>query len=123
MTNPARRAYLAARLVHKNLMGVTVTVSRGLNTSAPLTATVGKSGSLSYEADGTQTFVKNRDYLIEKSAYVVNGSAVTPARFDVITEVINGVPRTFEVLDADGDGSSTSTDSGCTVYRVHTKEV
>lgn len=123
MTNPARRAYLAARLAHKKLVGVTITVSRGLNTSAPLVATVGSSGSLSYEADGTQTFAKNRDYLIEVAAYVVNGVAVEPARFDIITEVISGVPRTFEVLDANGDGSSTSTDAGITVYRVHTKEV
>ena len=98
-------------------------MSRGLNTSAPLVATVGTSGSLSYESDGTQHFVKNRDYLIEATSYVINGVQVEPARFDVITEVINGTPRTFEVLDADGDGSSTSTDSGITVFRVHTKEV
>lgn len=123
MTNPARRAYLAARLAHKKLVGISITVSRGLNTSAPLVATVGSSGSLSYESDGSQAFVKNRDYLIEVAAYVVNGTAVEPARFDIITEVINGAVRTFEVLDANGDGSSTSTDAGITVYRVHTKEV
>jgi hypothetical protein len=123
MTNPARRAYLAARLAHKKLVGISITVSRGLNTSAPLVATVGSSGSLSYESDGSQAFVKNRDYLIEVAAYVVNGTAVEPARFDIITEVINGAARTFEVLDANGDGSSTSTDAGITVYRVHTKEV
>ena len=98
-------------------------MSRGLNTSAPLVATVGTSGSLSYESDGTQHFVKNRDYLIEATSYVINGVQVEPVRFDVITEVINGTPRTFEVLDADGNGSSTSTDSGITVFRVHTKEV
>ncbi len=123
MTNPARRAYQAARLAHKKILGVTITVGRGLNTSAPLMATVGKSGSLTYEADGSQTFAKNRDYLIEASLYVINGVQVEPARFDVITEVVNGVPRTFEVLDADGDGPSTSTDSGISVYRVHTKEI
>lgn len=123
MSNPARRAYLAARVAHKQLLGVTITVSRGLNTSAPLEATIGSSGSLSYESDGTQHFVKNRDYLIEATSYVINDVQVEPARFDVITEVINGTPRTFEVLDANGDGSSTSTDSGLTVFRVHTKEV
>ena len=123
MSNPARRAYLAARLAHKKLTGTTITVSRGLNTSAPLVATVGKSGTVSYEADGTQTFAKNRDYLIEASAYIINDVLTTPRRFDVITEVINGTPITFEVLDADGDDVSTSTDSGRTVYRVHTKEV
>lgn len=123
MANPARRAYLAARLAHKKLLGVTITVSRGLNTSATLVATVGSSGSATYESDGTQHFTKNRDYLIEAASYVINGTQVEPARFDVITEVINGVPRNYEVLDANGDGSSTSTDSGITVFRVHTKEI
>ena len=122
MSNPTQRAYLASRLAQKSLTGVTVTVSRGLTTSALLTATVGKSGSVSYEADGTQTFAKNRDYLIEVSAYII-GSLTTPQRFDVITEVINGTAKTFEVLDADGDDGSTSTDSSRTVYRIHTKEV
>ena len=122
MSNPTRRAYLASRLAQKTLAGVTITLSRGLTTSALLVATVGKSGSVSYEADGSQTFAKNRDYLIEVSSYVI-GTLTTPQRFDVISEVINGVPKTFEVLDADGDDGSTSNDSGRTVYRVHTKEV
>ncbi len=123
MANPARRAYLAARLAHKKLLGVTITVSRGLNTSATLVATVGSSGSATYESDGTQHFTKNRDYLIEAASYVINGTQVEPARFDVITEVINGVRRNFELPEANGDGSSTATDSGITVFRVHTKEI
>jgi len=123
MANPANRAYLAARSAHKRLMGVTVTVSRGLNTSAPLTATVGFSGSVSYESDGSSLYTRNRDYLINIAEYNVGGDAVDPRKFDVITEIVNGVVRQFQVLDSSGDGVAASSDSGFTVWRVHTKEL
>jgi len=123
MANPANRAYLAARSAHKRLMGVTITVSRGLNTSAPLVATVGFSGSVSYESDGTSLYTRNRDYLINIAEYNVGGDAVDPRKFDVITEIVNGVVRQFQVLDSSGDGVAASSDSGFTVWRVHTKEL
>jgi len=123
MANPANRAYLAARSAHKRLMGVTVTVSRGLNTSAPLTATVGFSGSVTYESDGSSLYTRNRDYLINIAEYNVGGDAVDPQKHDVITEVIHGVVRQFQVLESNGNGVSASSDSGFTVWRVHTKEM
>ncbi len=124
-TNPTRRAYLASRIAHKKLMGVEITISRGLTTSAVLTATVGFSGTVSYDADGNSLFARNRDYLIDVVNYKVEdgGDPVDPMRYDTITEVINGVPRTYSVLDDTGDGPYATKDAGLTVWRVHTKEL
>jgi hypothetical protein len=123
MSNPAYRAYLASRVAHKNLRGVTVTVSRGINTSAPFTATIGFSGSTSYEADGSTLYTKNRDYLIEVALYNAGGEVLQPAKYDIITEVINGEVRTYQVIDNNGDGAAASADANLTVWRVHTKEI
>ncbi len=123
MTNPAYRAYLAARVAHKKIRGVSITVSRGLNTSAPLTATVGFSGSTTFDADGSQLFTKNRDYLIDVALYNVGGDAVEPARYDIITEVIGGVVRRYQVTQNGADDVASKEDADLTVWRVHTKEI
>ncbi len=123
MSNPAYRAYRAGRVAQKRLRGVKVTVSRGINTSAPFTVTVGFSGSVTFDAEGSQLFAKNRDYIIDVSDYNVGGDAVVPAKYDVITEVINGVSKTFQVVESNGDGVSETADANMTVWRVHTTEI
>jgi len=123
MSNPAYRAYRVGRVAQKRVRGVTVTVSRGLTTSAPFTATVGFSGSVTFDGDGGQLFTKNRDYIIDVADYNVGGDAVAPAKYDVITEVINGVPKTFQVVESNGDGVSETADANMTVWRVHTTEI
>jgi len=123
MSNPVYRAYLASRVAHKNVRGVTVTVSRGLSTSAPFTATIGFSGTVSYDADGSTLYTKNRDYLIDVALYNIGGSPVEPAHYDVITEVINGEVRTYQVVESNGSGVAEAADANLTVWRVHTKEV
>ena len=99
-----------------------MTVSRGINTSAPFTATIGFSGSASYESDGSTLFTKNRDYLIEVALYNAGGEVLEPAQYDIITEVIHGEVRTYQVVDNNGDGAAASADANLTVWRVHTKE-
>ncbi len=123
MSNPAYRAYLASRVAHKKIRGVSITVSRGITTSAPLTATVGFSGSTTFEADGSTLFTKHRDYLIDVALYNVGGDPVEPARFDVITEVINGVVKTYQVTQSGADAVASKEDANLTVWRVHTKEI
>jgi hypothetical protein len=123
MSNPAYRAYLASRVAHKKIRGVSITVSRGLNTSAPFMATVGFSGSSTFEADGSTLYAKNRDYLIDVSAYNIGGDAVEPARYDIITEVIGGVVRQYQVTQDGADDVFSKEDANLTVYRVHTKEI
>jgi len=122
MTNPAYRAYRAGRVAQKIVRGVTITVSRGTDVSAPFTATVGFSGSMSFETDGSTLYTKNRDYIIDKDMYTVNGVVVEPAKYDVITEVMNGEVKTFKVVESQGNGVAESADADSTVWRVHTKE-
>ena len=100
-----------------------MTVSRGITTSAPLTATIGFSGSTSYEADGSTLYTKNRDYLIEVDLYNAGGEVLQPAKYDIITEVIHGEVRQYQVIDNNGDGAAASADANLTVWRVHTKEI
>ena len=123
MTNPAYRAYRAGRVAQKIVRGVTVTVGRGIDVSAPFTATVGFSGSMSFETDGSTLYTKNRDYIIDKDAYTVNGVAVDPKQYDIITEVMNGEVKTFQVVESQGNGVAESADANSTVWRVHTKEI
>ena len=123
MTNPAYRAYRAGRVAQKIVRGVTVTVGRGTYVSAPLTATVGFSGSMSFEADGSTLYTKNRDYIIDKADYVIEGSVVEPKAYDIITEVINGEVKTFQVAESQGNGVAESADANATVWRIHTKEI
>ncbi len=123
MTNPAYRAYRAGRVAQKIVRGVTVTVGRGIAVSAPFTATVGFSGSMSFETDGSTLYTKNRDYIIDKDAYTVNGVAVDPKQYDIITEVMNGEVKTFQVVESQGNGVAESADANSTVWRVHTKEI
>ncbi len=122
MSNPAYRAYRAGRVAQKIVRGVSITVSRGVNVSAPLTATVGFSGAMSFGAEGSTLYTKHRDYIIDVADYNVGGDAVEPAQYDVITEVVNGVVKTFQVVESQGNGVAESADANSTVWRVHTKE-
>ncbi len=123
MSNPAYRAYRASRVAQKIVRGVTITVSRGINVSAPLTATVGFSGAMTFGAEGTTLYTKHRDYIIDVADYNVGGDAVEPKLYDVITEVVNGVVKTYQVVESQGDGVAESADANSTVWRVHTKEI
>jgi hypothetical protein len=123
MTNPAYRAYRAGRVAHKKLRGVSITVSRGLNSSAPFVATVGFSGSTTFDGDGSTLYTKNRDYIIDVALYNIGGAAVEPVKYDTITELVNGVLRTYQVVESQGNGVSETSDADMTTWRVHTTEI
>lgn len=123
MSNPIRRAFDAHRKVHLQLSGVEITVTRGLNTSAVITATAGFTGETIFDEMGTTLFTKHRDYLIDIADYDLGSGAVEPNRHDVITEVINGLPVTFEVVTSGGDKPANYDNRDRTLWRIHTKEV
>lgn len=123
MTNPIRRAFKAHRKVHQQLAGVEITITRGLNTSSVITATVGFTGETNYDEMGTTTFTKHRDYLVNIEDYDFGSGAVEPSRHDIITEVINGVPVTFEIVSANGDKPSNYDNRDRTLWRLHAKEM
>jgi hypothetical protein len=123
MSSPIRRAFNAHRKVHQKLAGVEITVTRGLNTSSVITATAGFTGETNFDELGQTLFTKHRDYLINIEDYDVGSGAVAPSRHDVITEVINGLPVTFEVTLANQDAAANYDNRDRTLWRVHTKEL
>ena len=123
MTNPVRRAFNAHRKVQLRLAGVEITVQRGLNTSSVISATVGFTGETNYDEMGMVTYTKHRDYLIDITDYDFGSGAVAPQRHDIVTEVINGVPLTFEVVSANNDAPANYDNRDRNLWRVHTKEV
>ena len=125
MTSPAQRAYNASRKAHKSLLGVTVSVSRGIKTTVTFTATVGQSGSIVYADDGSSFYTKNRDYYIDVADYHFTGDAdaSVPQRMDIITEVVGGESLTFQITNVSGEEEYVLHGEQRNVYRVHTKEV
>ena len=123
MSSPIRKAFKAHRKVHLKLAGVEITVTRGLNTSSVISATVGFTGETLCDEYGSTMFTKHRDYLVDIADYDFGSGAVEPQRHDIITEVINGVPVTFEVTSANGDKPANYDNRDRTLWRLHAKEI
>lgn len=122
MTSPIQRAYAASRGIHKQIAQVSVTLTRNSVTSDAIKCTVGFSTSTSYDDDATH-YARQRDYLIDVSDYfIVAGTLLKPARYDVITELLNGIATTYQVVSGTGESFETHDDKDRTVWRVHTKE-
>lgn len=125
MSNPIKRAFNAARKAQKSIGGSQITISRGLKTSEVVIATVGTSSSVTYEDDGTTLYTKTRDYYIDAVDYIFSGDTESsrPARHDVITEVVDGLPLTFQVTAIAAEEPYVFHGEQRNVYRVHTKEI
>lgn len=125
MSNPVKRAFNAARTAQKSMGGSKITISRGLKTSEVVIATVGASSSTTFEDDGTTIYTKTRDYYIDVADYLFSGDSEPsrPARHDVITEVVNGQPLTFQVTAIAAEEPYVFHGEQRNVYRVHTKEI
>ena len=108
----------------RKIAGVTVTVTRGAQSSNPLNAGI---GSTTYELDDGESIVETwtaRDYLIAVADYQIPfGTPTLPQQGDVIAETVNGVAKTFAVLVPEGKQAFEFSDVGQTQLRVHTKEV
>ncbi len=125
MTNPIKRAFNAARKAQKYVGGSKITISRGLKVSEVVVATVGTSGSTTYEDDGSTLYTKNRDYYIDVADYKFSGDAEVsrPARMDIITEVVDGAPVQFQVTAIAAEEPYVFHGEQRNVFRVHTKEM
>lgn len=104
--------------------GVSLTYTRGAQ-SVTLTGWVGRTAFAQLPGSGSGAAViwGDRDYLIPVSDLVLGGSAVTPQRGDRISETIDGVSLTFEVLAPGTEPAWRYSDAGRQTYRVHCKKV
>ncbi|MDE2100058.1 MAG: hypothetical protein KGL39_22580 [Patescibacteria group bacterium] len=106
----------------RSVAGVPITVTRGANTSATITAGV---GSTEYEIEDSGVVVEtwtSRDYLIAKTDYAPTGTPSNPAKGDIIADTVNGVSKRFTVLAPQGKPVFEYSDPNQTQLRVHTKE-
>jgi len=122
MTNPVQRAFNASRTTHKTIMGVSVTITRGDDVSDPVTATIGFSGDMTYDGDGTAHYTKHRAFLIDVADYDVGNGPTNPQRHDVIKQLVNGNLLEFEVFENLGNSVINYDDTDRTWWRVATKE-
>ncbi len=125
MSSPVRRAFNAARLAQKFVGGSKVIISRGLKSSGVVIATVGTSGTVTYEDDGSTLYTKNRDYYIDVADYIFEGESepTTPARHDIITELVNGTSIDFQVTAVAAEDAYAYHGEQRNVFRIHTKEM
>lgn len=103
--------------------GVSITYTRGIG-SQTATAWVGRTvfTQQPLQGGGVSVVFGDRDYLIPVSSLTLTDPA-TPKRGDRITEVVNGVSQTFEVIAPGGEPPWRYADPSQTIYRIHTKRV
>jgi hypothetical protein len=121
MVNPVQNAFNVSRQVHKRIMPVDVTISRGLLTSGTVVATIGFSGDMVFDGEVTH-YTKHRAFLIDITEYTVDSVAVSPVRHDIITQTVNGVVTEFQVVDHNATSADNYDDTNRTFWRVNTKE-
>lgn len=92
---------------------VSITYTRGA-ASVTVPAVVSQT---QYEQQDGQVLTRRayRDYLVEASALVLNGSAVTPQRYDTITEG----SKTYKVTSPDGEDVYGFDDENELLLRIH----
>ncbi len=131
MSNPLQKAIGAFRQgISKPLAGVAVVVSRGLLSNGDLngvtntTATVGLTQTEDIYEGSFVVTVRLRDYMIDRTEYIVDGSAVEPQEGDVISQLIDGAEVRFQVTpSANGRPFEETERGGRSIFRVHTKEI
>lgn len=111
-------AQLAGFLAHRDVAGVTITLTRPGVGSVEVTAVPGRSLHESIAESGQVLQTQARDYHILAEDYDFGSGAVLPARFDTATE--GGI--TYTVLSLGGDAQFRYMDNARAILRVHFKE-
>jgi 3-polyprenyl-4-hydroxybenzoate decarboxylase len=106
----------------RTLAGVPVTISDGTHSTPNVNAAVGKTEYTAEQDNQVVETFTSRDYLIARADYKLNGVAVLPAKGHTITEIVNGVSKTFTALAPQGELVFEFSDVGQTQLRIHTKE-
>lgn len=80
--------YDTSESVYANLFGETVTLSRGSDSTAGVSASwVGQGAEIQTQTRmGVKTSFVDREWIVKKADYVIDGSAVTPAAGDRLTD-------------------------------------
>lgn len=113
--------WLAGQL--KDHAGRSVVYKRADTSSDTLTATVAQQMRDIETADGFTTQAEFFEWVFTTADLVIDGSAITPRRGDLIEETLGGVARVYEVLPPDDEPASVWADSAGVMTRVYTKRV
>ena len=102
--------------------GRSVTYTRG-DDEVTLKAVVGGPRAERVDSEGFPVETVFRDYLISASDLDFGAGAVEPAEGDEITDVVNGVARVYQVVEAFEGRAFRLSDPQGRRLRVHTQEV
>lgn len=119
MANRMRQAMLRLGERMKSRVGVSITVTRGGTTSAPLTAWVDRTVFVSNQQNQARVEFGERDYLIMVADY----PHAEPDEGDRINETIEGLPLSFRLMAPNNEPPWRYSDAQRTTYRVHCKRV
>jgi hypothetical protein len=102
--------------------GVTVSITRGANTTASVSAVLGNQLLRVQDGKG-QTKVEraDRDFCIKVADYQIGGVAVEPQDGDIIALTLNGRVKRFEAAAVGSEASWRFSDEFEIEYRVHCK--
>ncbi|MEZ6068273.1 MAG: hypothetical protein R3B90_21740 [Planctomycetaceae bacterium] len=123
--NVFRNAIAAAGRVLQTVAGITVSITRGAQTTSNVVAIPGRTQFTVEDSEGQRSRRHVRDFLIDAADYQIGGTATEPASGDEITETFpDGTTRTFEVTPiVPGDHAWRWSDEAATRYRIHTIEI
>lgn len=122
MVGAFERALAVGQKAALKINAVDLTYTRPHFDAVPLTGSQGKKLFKIQEPGKPIVIVKSVDFLIAVDALVIDGSPVEPAKYDEISRVIGTVKKIYKVLPmGDEIPLFEYSDSGQTVYRIHTK--
>ncbi len=101
--------------------GGEITYTRTGSGNVTLNATFGRAEYLEQSGDGGITKYTARDFIVKASDLVISAVAITPRRNDSIAATIEGVAKTFQVIEM--NGQAYSIDPHGVMVRIHTKEI
>ncbi|QDV53703.1 hypothetical protein [Gimesia fumaroli] len=105
-----------------SLSATSLTYTQGDNTIEDLKGTQGSTDWRTTDSDGFPLRKTSVDWLVKAADLVVGGNPVLPKRNDLITRVLGGVSRVYQVLPfGDDEQEYRFMDAGRTMLRVHTK--
>ncbi len=107
----------------RQIKGNSITYLRGDASTATIQAGLGESQFELENSDGTIETFTTRDYFIlATDLKTASGEIWIPKKGDTVSETVNGVPMTFEVV-APGNEPVYLTFADNNEYRVHTKRI
>lgn len=102
---------------------VHVTIQRGLLQTAGVPATIGSTTIFASDAAGFTIEEKTRDFIIDATAYMIQGQQVEPTVDDVIIDLSSGSAIPYRVLPQAGGAEKRWSDDYGIAWRIHTKRV